>query len=65
MAKIEDAEKLAADKKAAVRYLKDMAERIESAMAEHFAGGFFALAAGEAKQLAAVVEVLGQIDHRS
>jgi hypothetical protein len=64
MSKIEDAEKLGADRKAAIRFLKDMAERIEERMAEHFAGGFFALAAGETKQLAAVVEVLAQIDLR-
>lgn len=64
MAKIEDAEKLASDKKAAVRYLRHMAEELEGKMAEHFVGGYYALASGEARLLAVVVDVLGQIDVR-
>ncbi len=65
MAKIEDAEKLAADRKATIRYLKDMAETLEEQMAKNFAGGYFTLASRDALALSDVMEVLAQIDVRN
>lgn len=59
---IEEAEKLAAEKKAAVRFLKHRAKHLAESMAKGFAGGFFTLAAADSKQLASVLEVLSQID---
>lgn len=59
---IEAAEKAKAGKKHAVAYLRARASDLDASMAKHFVDGHYSLAAGDAKQLAAVMEVLGQID---
>jgi hypothetical protein len=63
--KIQAAEKLKEDKKGAVAYLKVRAEELDAAMAKSFASKSYSLAAHDAKQLAAILEVLGQIDLNS
>lgn len=63
--KIQSAEKLKEDKKSAVAYLKARAEDLDASMAKNFAMRSYSLAAHDAKQLAAVMEVLGQIDLNS
>lgn len=63
--KIEASEKLKEDKKGAVAYLKHRAEELDASMAKNFVAKSYSLAAHDAKQLAAVMEVLGQIDLNS
>lgn len=63
--KIQSAEKLKEDKKGAVAYLKARAEELDASMAKHFVAKSYSLAAHDAKQLAAIMEVLGQIDLNS
>jgi hypothetical protein len=63
--KIQSAEKLKEDKKGTVAYLKARAEELDASMAKNFASKSYSLASHDAKQLAAVLEVLGQIDLNS
>lgn len=63
--KIASSEKLKEDKKGAVAYLKARAEELDASMAKNFVAKNYSLAAHDAKQLASVMEVLGQIDLNS
>jgi hypothetical protein len=63
--KIDAAEKMKSHKKSAVAYLKDRAQDLDASLARNFASGHYSIAAQDAKQLAAVMEVLGQIDLNS
>jgi len=63
--KIQSAEKQKEDKKGAVAYLKARAEELDASLAKNFAAKSYSLAAHDAKQLSAVMEVLGQIDLNS
>lgn len=63
--KISKAEQLKEAKKGAVTYLKARAEELETSMARNFVNKSYALAGHDAKQLAEVMGVLGQIDLNS
>lgn len=60
--KIEHAEGMKNAKRGAIAYLKHRAEELDASMAKNFVSKAYSLAAHDAKQLAAVMEVLGQID---
>lgn len=65
MTTLDEGEKAKADAKAAVRFLKERARTLSDAMAKNFTNGHHTLAAGDAKMLAEVMAVLGQIDVNS
>jgi hypothetical protein len=56
------AEKFRQQKKAAVEYLTRRAADLDRSMAENFTKKHFTLASHDAKMLATVMDVLGQID---
>lgn len=63
--KISKAEQLKEAKKGAVTYLKARVEELETSMAKNFVNKSYTLASHDAKQLADVMSVLGQIDLNS
>lgn len=50
------------DKKRSVSYLKTLVEDLDRTLARNFAKGNYALAAHDARRMAAMLEVLGDID---
>jgi muramoyltetrapeptide carboxypeptidase LdcA involved in peptidoglycan recycling len=54
--------KLLEDKKRAISYLKARAEDLDHQFAVNYAKGNYTLASHDAKRLAAIMEVLGDID---
>lgn len=60
--KISKEKKLLEDKKRTQSYLKHQVEALDQKLAENFAKGNFALAAHDARRMAAMLDVLGDID---
>lgn len=56
------AKRMQGDKKRTVSYLKSRVEEFDRAMAQNFAKGNFALAGHDARRMAAILDVLGEID---
>lgn len=50
------------NRKKTMSYLKDQVEGLDRAMARNFAQGNFTLAAHDCKRMAAILEVLGDLD---
>lgn len=59
---ISKAKRLQDDKKKAISYLKSRAEDLDKALAQNFAKGNFTLAAHDARRMAVILDVLGDID---
>jgi hypothetical protein len=54
--------KVQEDKKRSVSYLKLLVEDLDRALAKNFAKGNYALAAHDARRMASLLDVLGDID---
>ncbi len=54
--------KLLEDRKKTMSYLKDQVETLDRSMARNFAQGNFALASQDARKMASILEVLGDLD---
>jgi len=59
---IDKAKKLTADKKAAQSYLKSKVEELDRSLAQNYAKGNFTIAAHDARRMAAMLDVLGDVD---
>ena len=59
---VDKAKKLAGEKKAAQAYMKSRVEDLDRSMAQHFAKGSFMLAGHDAKKMAELLYLLGEID---
>lgn len=60
--KLAEVVKLKDFKKDAATYLRSRAEELDAIMARNYSAKNYTMAAGDARQLAAILDVLGQIE---